>query len=419
MAHNYDESEAVAQFLRFLANNKFVVNELDLKTNKDERAKVEGDKSKKKSGRYKLFLDEKANGWCINYLEGGEFVKWNYQFTPEEKKAWAEKKRKENEAKGIVYNPNADEAELERIANLLVEEEERKREEAKAQKLQKEIKEKEDDEKLELILDQVFDNIEIELDKYTMECTSHPYLTKKRVFAAKGLRKVMVSYSVLDLLDDTNEKYQMMEEDDLVITMMNIKDTDRIVSYQSINEDGKIKKFRLNGQKHGAFFIIGAENFDDLQNFDEFNYTEGYATGASIWEMINKPIICCFDVGNMITVARTLQEMFPHKKHTICSDNDYYKYVKKKEEGDLKAKNVGLESSMRLREETGIDVVFPVFPKHFAASDWNDLTNLFGLEMARKQFFFQKHYLDKKKDSIINDEKTMKAIAAQMKYEQY
>lgn len=403
---NYNQTEAENQFRAFLAENGFDVDRLNLKVGKDERCAVVGDKSKQTSGRYKFFLDAKANGWCINYKEGGEYIRWNYQFTEEERREWGRKKREQELAEGRVYAPETtDEEREELLEKSRLEQDERNRLLAEREEAYRQKREAEEAQ-AELVFEEVCDAIEIEIDRYTLECFEHPYLEKKGV-SAYGLMQIMVDYTVDNLLSDDGE-IQHHDKGNLVIPLYNIEG--RLVTYQTINDDGSIKKFRVNSKKHGAFFIIGASSLDEL---DDFLYAEGYATGASIHEFSGKPVICCFDVGNLATVFLLLKERFPDFRHLVCSDNDYFKYCKKISEGDLKAKNVGLEVAISLHEESGADVVFPIFPKYNPSSDWNDLSSRFGSEIAKKQFDFQLDYIKENKRTIRDDESVMRQLCAE------
>lgn len=400
---NYNQTEAENQFIAFLAENGFDIQKLNLKVGKDERCAVIGDKAKQTSGRYKFFLDTWANGWCINYKEGGEYIRWNYQYTEEERREFGRKMREKELAEGRIYNPEESEEERQKLLEQKrLEEEERNRQIAEREEAFRKKREA-DEAQAELVYEEVCDAIELEFHRYMMECMEHPYLDKKGV-SAHGVMQIMVDYSVDDLLGEDGD-IQQHEQGCMAIPLYNIDG--RLVTYQTINDDGSVKKFRINGRKYGAFFIIGASSLDEL---DDFLYAEGYATGASIYEFSGKPVICCFDVGNLATVFALVKEKFPDARHVICSDNDYFKYCKKISEGDLKAKNVGLEVAVGLQDEQGADVVFPVFPKYNPSSDWNDLSSRFGAEIAKKQFDFQLQYTQQNKRCIREDESLMRQL---------
>lgn len=407
---NYIPSEAENQFKNFLVENGFDVTSHNIVIGKSERCRVVGDKGKQKSGRYKFFMDEYANGWCINYKQGGEdaFVRWSYERTAEERREWGRKKREQEIAEGKAYQSEISEEEKAKIAEQLrLDEEERLRRIAEREEFFRKQRE-EDEAKAELVFEQVCDAIELEEYRYTMECYEHDYLNKKQVKAHNNLKVVMVDYQVENLLEEEGEP-QFIESRHLFIPLYNIEG--RMVTYQTISPDGAVKKFRLNGRKHAAFFIIGADSIDDLE---ECLYAEGYATGASIYEFTDKPVICCFDVGNLVAVLEVVKAQYPEKKHTICSDNDYYKYCKRLGEGDDKAKNVGLKTAVEMQERHGVTVVFPIFPKYDSSSDWNDLATRFSPEIAKRQFDFQISYMQEKGICMHEDESAMKTLCAEV-----
>ena len=109
-----------------------------------------------------------------------------------------------------------------------------------------------------------------------------------------------------------------------------------------------------------------------------------------------------------------LKESYPNARHTICSDNDYFKWKERTEDGDEKAENVGLKSALLLREEYGVGVIFPIFPKGHNGSDWNDLLVDFSLELAREQFEYQWEYMDHHETIVFDDESIMSDLAGKL-----
>jgi putative DNA primase/helicase len=119
--------------------------------------------------------------------------------------------------------------------------------------------------------------------------TVHPYLEKKNV-KAYGLR--------------TNRG-------DLVIPAY---DKDGIIhSLQFIKPNGE-KKFLGGGRIEGCSFTIPGN--------EQLFICEGYATGATIHEATGGTVICCFNIGNMIHVAREVRAVCQGHEIVICADND-------------------------------------------------------------------------------------------------
>jgi putative DNA primase/helicase len=141
----------------------------------------------------------------------------------------------------------------------------------------------------------------------------------------------------------------------------------RISTLQFIGVNGE-KRFLKDGRKQDCFFPIGIPSIRIL-------LCEGYATGCSIYEATKELTICCFDAGNLIHVARKFRECYPKKEIIICADND-----------SGKEKNTGIEKAKDAGKEIGATVVFPVFKDETTSpTDFNDLQNLEGIEIVRKQ----------------------------------
>jgi putative DNA primase/helicase len=153
-------------------------------------------------------------------------------------------------------------------------------------------------------------------------------------------------------------------------------ENDNLVSLQSIQQldsGNFFKKFFPGARKKGCFFIIG-----DI--YDEFIICEGYATGASIYECVEKPVVVAFDSGSIPDVAKAMRKKFPNAKITVAADNDQY--------GD--AYNPGIAKAKEAAKQIGATVVIPEFKdKSTQPTDFNDLHILEGSERVRE--FFEKN----------------------------
>ncbi len=92
-----------------------------------------------------------------------------------------------------------------------------------------------------------------------------------------------------------------------------------ITTLQTIFPNGG-KRFSKGGKKQGSFFGIGAIN-----ELTPVCFSEGYATGATIYEALGYPTITCFDAGNIEPVVQAHREKYPHHKFIIFADNDCWK----------------------------------------------------------------------------------------------
>lgn len=94
---------------------------------------------------------------------------------------------------------------------------------------------------------------------------------------------------------------------------------------------------------------------------------EGYATGASLYEAYQLPVLVAFDAGNLFPVAKAYKTRFPNSRLTVCADNDR-----------KHSTNTGLTKAREVVEalpHTGL--IVPDFPEgaDINLSDFNDLVN--------------------------------------------
>lgn len=170
---------------------------------------------------------------------------------------------------------------------------------------------------------------------------SHPYLVAKGVHAYEGV---------------------VVTQDGSTLIIPLYSPEGDIVSYERIfpdpdNEGKFVKRFRKYGRKLGCFFVIGNPG-----KGDEAWLCEGYATGASIYEATERPVVVAFDGGNMRNVANALKERL---KLTVVADND--------------DKGKGTNPGKDYAERTGLP--YKLIPE--AGSDANDYAALYGLEALR------------------------------------
>lgn len=191
--------------------------------------------------------------------------------------------------------------------------------------------------------------------KEAREATNdHPYLKEKGV-EAHGL-KLDARGNLLMPLQDVEGK---------------------IWSAQHIGIKG-YKQLEPGGKKEGNFFIIGASSIEDVKTAV---ICEGYATGASIHEAINAPVIVAIDAGNIANVAKAINEKFPDKAIVIAADND------------IQREQAGKDNVGRLKAEAAAEASKGVFiaprftPEEVAkgSTDFNDLAKSRGLDEVKKQ----------------------------------
>ena len=143
---------------------------------------------------------------------------------------------------------------------------------------------------------------------------SHPYLQRKGV-KSYGLR--IGSWERTD--PETGEVYTVTNNGLLIP----IRDRQRrIWSLQCIFPEADKKKLYLkDGAKAGHFFALGSKPLQH-EGRNVFCLGEGYATCASVHAATGHMVLCCFDVGNLLSVAQQLRERQPEAVILFLADND-------------------------------------------------------------------------------------------------
>jgi putative DNA primase/helicase len=198
---------------------------------------------------------------------------------------------------------------------------------------------------------------------YSQQCaTNHEYLAQKHVLA-HGLKE---------------------HKGAIVIPAYDING--KLWTLQFIDTEGK-KRFLSGGKKRGCFFPIGS-----LDNAERVFICEGYATGATVYETINEPVVVAFDSGNLKPVAQALREKYSNIKIIICADNDCYHET---------GINPGLEKAKEAALDTKAIVIYPAFKDSSThPTDFNDLLILEGRETVKEQLDVA---IEKSNDSGIPD----------------
>jgi len=105
---------------------------------------------------------------------------------------------------------------------------------------------------------------------------------------------------------------------------------------------------------------------------------EGFATGATVYEMTSTCTVVAFNVGNLQSVALRVRREHPDANIIIAADNDSGK------EG-----NPGLTKGKKAADAVGGSMVFPTFQVPTTngkpPTDFNDLFVLEGLEVVQAQ----------------------------------
>jgi putative DNA primase/helicase len=142
-------------------------------------------------------------------------------------------------------------------------------------------------------------------------------------------------------------------------------------SIQTIQEDGT-KRFAKNGRKEGCFHAIGG--LEALLRAPVLVIAEGYATAASLSEVLGYSTVAAFDAGNLEHAAKALHAEFPDKPIVIAGDNDKHVEV-------TQGINPGKTKAEEAARAVGGKTMFPIFTTSESAlseeskqfTDFNDL----------------------------------------------
>lgn len=139
-----------------------------------------------------------------------------------------------------------------------------------------------------------------------------------------------------------------------------------LTSLQYISPCGR-KTFKKDGRITGCYCPVGYEGQEEI-----ILICEGYATGATLREATNYPVIVAFNAGNLSAVSETIRMENPHSIIVICADNDH----------SNKDKNVGLVKAEQAAKQASALMIFPFFTTNEEGSDFNDYAQIHGNEVV-------------------------------------
>ena len=161
-----------------------------------------------------------------------------------------------------------------------------------------------------------------------MPATEHPYLAAKGV-RSHGLR---------------------LEDDHLLVPVCHDR---RIWSLQIITADGD-KRFLSGGRISCGYFSIGTPG-------KRIWIVEGYATAATVFEVTGDAVVCAFNAGNLVQVARHIRELFTDHQIYVAADND----------------EAGIKAALEAMQKHALErAIWPDVEK----ADWNDYCAVHGPE---------------------------------------
>jgi putative DNA primase/helicase len=140
-------------------------------------------------------------------------------------------------------------------------------------------------------------------------------------------------------------------------------------SWQTIDPEGR-KRFCKDGRTSGLFFTFGEPG-----NADAILVCEGWATGATLYEALARPVVAAMNCGNLLPVAQALQKKYPQCRLVICADDDW------KTPG-----NPGVAEAEKAARFVGAAVAIPVWTgaRGEKDTDFNDLALAEGREAVQR-----------------------------------
>lgn len=149
-----------------------------------------------------------------------------------------------------------------------------------------------------------------------------------------------------------------------------VRDPDgKLWGFQKLQEDGQ-KFFFPGTKKTGNFHVIGGE----LDADGIIYLAEGFATGASIFKAIGRPVVVCFDAGNLEPVGNVLRAKFKKARFVICGDDDRF----------TDSGNAGRDKAETAAKALLGKAVFPIFKQNPERwTDFNDLHLAEGLAAVK------------------------------------
>ncbi|ELA09265.1 TraC protein [Moraxella macacae 0408225] len=337
------------EFGEFLSSMGADVQGMPIMDGRWHRVHIDGDKGKTKNANYVGWLDGgKPRGYFKNF-KTGETATWVTQ-------------QKNIQVKSL--------AEIEKIR-------------AKADEQQQAIYDK-----TAYFAKQVFDVAPI--------ANNHPYLTKKGV-QAHNLRLVpdpsqiptdsnikiahdgRQAKAMRENFKESGQNFTVLTKGDLLIPAFD-KDG-KLTTFQTISSNtNNFKSYLKDGQKSGSYLILG-----EIKDGEPVLIAEGYATGATLHEQLNRPVIVAFDSGNLMNTALAVREKLPNSNIYLMADNDHQTEKQRMAKGYTSNLNSGIEKATEASRAIGGYVIAPTFSPNDEGSDFNDLYKTYGFHVFKEQ----------------------------------
>lgn len=328
----FDEQEILSTFKYALEKQGLIIEGLPIMNGKIHRVKTTTDRGRETSGAYSGFLNEYPAGFIQNFKTG---IKENWKMPLEN--------AKQNIITHQALSQNFNNSTNDNIKQEILE-------------LQQKTALK----------------IEEEYNQAHWAYSNHPYLKKKGFNENFYLKQDKMGSLLIPLKDENGKLWSVQRI---------FPNGDKIIGIIKTKEE-KEQGIEYSAKKSGCFHIVGAKN---LKHCKEFIITEGFATAATIYKALNKPVIMGVDAGNLLKIVESLKNKFQNTPITLIADND-----RKRELKGLS--NVGVETAKEIQQKfSDIKVIIPKISDQEAKqgmSDFNDIFLKKGLDEVKKQLNF-------------------------------
>ena len=153
---------------------------------------------------------------------------------------------------------------------------------------------------------------------------------------------------------------------------------DGLMSLQFIAGDGT-KRFLAESKLAGGYFPIAEKG----EAIDRIVLCEGFATGAALRVALGMPVVCAFNAGNLVPVAKAIRRKYPAAEIIIAADNDQWTEV------NGQRVNPGINYAQQASVAIGgCRVIAPQVPKDDPdrRTDWDDILRTEGRDAVRSAF---------------------------------
>lgn len=159
----------------------------------------------------------------------------------------------------------------------------------------------------------------------------------------------------------------VIQRGNLIIPQVNAQG--EIRAFETIAYNGK-KYAQKEAEKTGLFTQLG-----NIKDGDPIIITEGYATGATLYEHTGRAVVVAFGKNGLMDISQELRKKYPNSKIYIGADNDHDK-----------EQNFGLINAVAVQQRVdNVYILVPKFEQGEAGKDWNDLYVNKGVETLKQE----------------------------------